>query len=305
MVLLSAGVLLLLSAAGLSSVVHSRCTDEVNDATSLLSHRAASIADIKGHTEATESAPCDGFRIPYAEYGSSPTIGNGNGATNPNDRGYGAMRIFIKKVEERTSRLPGPNTTVNFVPIPNFDRAENALRPGVQFSNGTDFSDPPWGFLYNSMPFAMSFQQMLEFLFDAQVDSELHNGIQLAQALLDELGGTQVAFPVVGSTAQGSGYLPRPVGQPLCHHGDTNCSAEVPMGLAGLCRSGWELRFLDAPGEVLNLTCDMLVGPEKKLTFYPPVGGESVLTPMQNRTIQGFEFITPFDDFLEFSAPRS
>jgi len=298
MALSMACVVLLLSAADMSSVA--AASAQVEDAACLLSLRAAG----DKRSKAAETAPCDAIIIPYAEYGSSPTIGNGNGTSDPKSPSYGAMRIFIEKVQRYTSRLPGP--TVIFVPIPNFNRAKNALRPGVQlaFENNT-YEDPPWGFLFNSMPFAMSFSQMLEFLFDAEVDGAGRNGIQFAQALLDDLGGTQIAFPVVGSSAQGSGYFLRPVGRPLCHDGDTNCSAEGDgIGLAGLCQSGWELRFLDAPGEVLNLTCDRLVArgiiPEKKLTFYPPVGGESVLKPMQNRTIQGFEFVTPVDDLDEF-----
>jgi hypothetical protein len=34
--------------------------------------------------------------------------------------------------------------------------------------------------------------------------------------------------------------------------------------------------------------------------FYPAVGGQSVLLPMQTRTIQGFEFVTPVDDLIAF-----
>ena len=33
----------------------------------------------------------------------------------------------------------------------------------------------------------------------------------------------------------------------------------------------------------------------KTLTFYPAVGGQLVLLPMQKGAIQGFEFITPVD----------
>jgi hypothetical protein len=268
------------------------------------------MAEVKEHIAAGASSPGGGIVITYNEYGASPTIGNGNGTSDPNDATYGAMRIFIEKAAHYTSLLPGGNTTVIFVPLQSTDRAYNALRPGVQLAKEGNFSDPTWGFLYNSMPFAMSFPQMLEFLFDAEVDDVNHTGIQLAQALLDESDGTQVAFPVVGSTAQGSGYFPRPIGQPLCHEGDASCLAEGSgIGLAGLCQSNWTLRFLDTPGEVLNLTCNRLVDrgviPSRNLSFYPPVGGESVLEPMQRREIDGFEFVTPVDDFDEFFPTRS
>jgi hypothetical protein len=40
--------------------------------------------------------------------------------------------------------------------------------------------------------------------------------------------------------------------------------------------------------------------PSKTLAFYPAVGGQSVLLPMQKGTIQGFEFVTPIDDLVDF-----
>src|SRR5262249_33665442 len=44
--------------------------------------------------------------------------------------------------------------------------------------------------------------------------------------------------------------------------------------------------------------------PAKALTFYPAVGGQSVLLPMQKGVIQGFEFITPVDDLVDFFPVR-
>ena len=45
--------------------------------------------------------------IPYNEYSASPTIGRGNGtSTDPNQPGYGAMRIFIQKVMDCTGVAP-------------------------------------------------------------------------------------------------------------------------------------------------------------------------------------------------------
>jgi len=146
---------------------------------------------------------------------------------------------------------------------------------------------------------------MVEFLHDAKVDDAGRNGIQLAQALLDGRGGTQVVFPVVGSTMQGSGYFPRPIGKPICHAGDADCQRQGDgIVLAGLCASGWRIRYLAPPEEVLSGACDMLVKqgaiPAKTLTFYPAVGGQSVLLPMQKGVIQGFEFITPVDVLVDF-----
>jgi len=114
-----------------------------------------------------------------------------------------------------------------------------------------------------------------------------------------------VVFPVVGSTMQGSGYFPRPIGKPSCNSGDAECEAQGNgIGLAGLCTSSWRIRYLSPPEDVLNRACDLLVERRviraKTLTFYPAVGGQSVLLPMQKGTIQGFEFVTPADDLLDF-----
>jgi hypothetical protein len=166
-------------------------------------------------------------------------------------------------------------------------------------------SEPSWGFAYNSVPFGLTFGQMLQFLHTAKVDNAGRNGIELAQALLDGRGGTQVVFPVVGSTMQGSGYFPHPIGKPLCHAGDTDCQRQGDgVGLVGLCTSGWRIRYLPPPEDVLAGACDLLVKQgtiqAKTLTFYPAVGGQSVLVPMQKGVIQGFEFVTPVDDLLDF-----
>jgi len=73
--------------------------------------------------------------IPYNEYSASPTIGRGNGtSTDPNQSGYGAMRIFIQKVMDYTSALPS-GQKVTFRPDRSTGRAVNALRAGVQFAN--------------------------------------------------------------------------------------------------------------------------------------------------------------------------
>ena len=104
---------------------------------------------------------------------------------------------------------------------------------------------------------------------------------------------------------QGSGYFPSPIGRPDCSPGDAECSSHGRgIGLAGLCTSGWRIRYLAPAQDVLDRACDLLVArgaiAAKTLTFYPAVGGQSVLLPMQRRTIQGFEYVNPFDDLLEF-----
>lgn len=253
--------------------------------------------------------------IPYNDYSGSPTIGRGNGtSTDPNNPGYGAMRIFIEKVmaytdEKGPDALPAGQKVV-FQRSQNTSRAVNALKAGIQFGNANAkpkpvVSDPAWGFIYNSVPFGINFQQMLGFLYDTKMDALGVNGIELAQALLDKRGGTQIVFPVVGSTMQGSGYFPKPIGKPQCNAGDTDCLSQGNgIGLAGLCTSGWRIRYLAPPQDIVDRACNLLVKrgviPVKTLTFYPPVGGQSVLLPMQRQTIQGFEYVTPYDDLVDF-----
>ncbi len=253
--------------------------------------------------------------IPYNEYSSSPTIGHGNGtSTNPRDPGYGGLKIFIEKVKEYTDEhgpdaLP-PGQKVVFRRDQNTGRAASALRAGIQFANANApgkpvVSEPSWGFAYNSVPFGMRFEQMLAFLYETPADSTGRNGLALAQSVLDSRGGTQIVLPVVGSTMQGSGYFPKPIGKADCRFGDAEClSHGNGIGLAGLCQSGWRIRFLAPPQDIVDRACDLLVQrgaiPAKTLSFYPPVGGQSVLLPMQKRTIQGFEYVNPYDDFVDF-----
>lgn len=253
--------------------------------------------------------------IPYNDYSESPTIGRGNGtSTDPTNPGYGAVRIFIEKVMEYTDEH-GPDALpvgqkVVFQRDQSTGRAVNALRAGVQFANAgaqpkPAVADPSWGFIFNSIPFGMNFRQTLGFLYEAKLEGFGGNGIELAQAILDSRGGTQVVFPVVGSTMQGSGYFPQPIGKPDCHAGDTECQRQgTGIGLAGLCTSGWRIRYLAPPQDIVDRACDLLVKrgviPAKNLTFYPAVGGQSVLLPMQRHTIQGFEYVTPFDDLVDF-----
>jgi hypothetical protein len=253
--------------------------------------------------------------IPYNEYSDSPTIGRGAGtSTDPKNPGYGALRIFIQKVMDYTDET-GPDALpagqkVIFQRSQTTGREVNALRAGIQFANTSAtshpaFSEPSWGFIYNSVPFGMNFEQTLGFLYDAKLDASGRNGLELAQAVLDSRGGTQIVFPVVGSTMQGSGYFPQPIGKPAYNAGDADCASQGNgIGLAGLCTSGWRIRYLAPPQDVVDRACDILVERgvirAKTLKFYPPVGGQSVLLPMQRGTIQGFEYVNPNDDLLDF-----
>jgi hypothetical protein len=252
--------------------------------------------------------------IPYNEYSESATIGRGTGtSTDPQDPGFGAMRIFIQNVMDYTDdvgsdALPA-GQKVTFQPSQSTGREVSALRAGIQFANRNvaepTFSNPSWGFGYNSVPFGIRFEQMIGFIYDTKIEGFNGNGLELAQSILDSRGGTQIVFPVVGSTMQGSGYFPKPIGKPDCAEGDAECLSQGNgIGLAGLCTSGWRIRYLAPPQDVLDRACNLLVKrgviPARTLKFYPPVGGQSVLLPMQRGASQGFEYTVPFDDFVSY-----
>lgn len=188
------------------------------------------------------TAACADVTIPYNEYSESPTVGRGNGtSTNPKDAGYGAMRFFIEKVLAYTDgkgpdALPAGQQVI-FKPDNSVNRGVSALRAGIQFGKNDPakptFNDPSWGFIYNSVPFGITFEQMVAFLTTAKLDAAGHNGTQLAQQVLDSRGGTQVVIPVVGSTAQNSGFFPKPMGAAQCNAGDAECLAQKGgVGLA-------------------------------------------------------------------------
>lgn len=260
------------------------------------------------------SAALADVTISYNQYSESPTVGRGEGtSTNPKDPGYGSMRIFIEKVMSYTDdkgpdALPAGQQVI-FKPDQTVNRGVNALRAGIQFGKNDPakpvFNDPSWGFIYNSVPFGITFEQMVAYITTAKLDAQGRNGTQIAQSVLDSRGGTQVVIPVVGSTAQNSGFFPKPIGRPACEAGDADCLAQKDgIGLAGLCTSGWRIRYLSPPQDVLDRACDILLErgtiKEKTLAYYPAVGGQPVLVPMQTATIQGFEYINPSDDFFDF-----
>jgi hypothetical protein len=107
-----------------------------------------------------------------------------------------------------------------------------------------------------------------------------------------------VAFPVVGSPGQVSGYFKKPVGTPECPaEGDEECRRYGSgIGLEGLCGEPWTLRYLPPAETVVNLACAEFSRP-KHLGFVQAVpGGSALLTAMQQGTLDGLEFATALDD---------
>ena len=170
---------------------------------------------------------------------------------------------------------------------------------GGRLVNGSGFDaayvsggslNPVWGFIYNSgIPVSgVSFEQFLGFMYGGDVE---RNGIELAQSILDKRDRNIVAIPIVGGSAQGSGYFPLPV---------SDTENEAGIGLAGLCRQPWTFRYLPPAQNVLDLACDTATGSEKKIDFVTAVPGGQILDNVISNTVQAFEFVTPKDDYPIF-----
>ena len=167
-------------------------------------------------------------------------------------------------------------------------------------------SDPSWGFIYNSVPFGMNFRQTLGFLYDAKLDEAGRNGIALAQA--DARQPRRHADRVPGRRQHHAGLRLLPAAD----RQGRNATRAMPNASSRATASAWPasarrvgaFAISSPPEDIVSRACDLLVQrgiiTAKTLQFYPAVGGQSVLLPMQTRTIQGFEFITPIDDLVDF-----
>jgi hypothetical protein len=157
------------------------------------------------------------------------------------------------------------------------------------YTSGSELNKA-WGFLYNSgFPFGPTFDEFLGFLYGKSL-ADGRTGLELAQALLEKRG--VVAFPIVGSPEQLSGYFPEPIGDAPGARG---------IGLAGLCQKRWTLRYLPPGENVLEQACSDLVAqgaiPAKALGFIAAIpGGGSLVQAVKSGALQGFEFATPLDD---------
>jgi TRAP-type mannitol/chloroaromatic compound transport system substrate-binding protein len=211
---------------------------------------------------------------------------------------------YAAKLAEVSNLVLGPAGEVRFKalpgipPIPFGGNITAAAGAGAAnggfdaaYTSGSDINKA-WGFLFNSgVPFGPNFDEYLGFLYGKSIDGQ-RTGLDLIQSILDLRNRNVVAIPIVGSSEQLSGYFPQPIGK----------APGVPgIGVAGLCTSGWTLRYL-TPGEnVLNQACDDLAAqgviPAKNLKFVAPIpGGGSLVEAVKLGLLQGFEFATPLDD---------
>lgn len=159
------------------------------------------------------------------------------------------------------------------------------------YISGSDLN-PAWGFLYNSgAPFGPTFDEYMGFLYGKSVGGQ-QTGLELLESILARTNPNVVAVPIVGSTEQGSGYFPLPVGNVPGTHG---------IGLTGLCQQFWTFRYLPPAQDVLNRACNNLVAsgaiPANNIRFIAAVpGGGSLVDGIAAGTLHALEFATPLDD---------
>lgn len=249
------------------------------------------------------------FTISYRQFSGSPSLGNGEGSADPRSEDYGALSIFVDRVAAATEGL-GEGRAVTFslatgTGAPGLAGVANHTYSAAYVAGGS--LNGVWGFVYNSVPFGPTFREMVSFLYDG-------DGVRLANRIFAERGVDVVAFPVVGSPAQGSGYFLKPVGTPECPvRGDADCVGYGDgIGLEGMCGEPWVLRYLPPAETIVDLACDDFRGAQR-LSFVQAIpGGQEFLTAIQQGAITGLEFATPLDDydaaeggfFANASAPR-
>lgn len=128
-------------------------------------------------------------------------------------------------------------------------------------------------------------------------------GLELAQSLIDARNLNVEIIPVLSSNPQVAGHFKAPVGSADCD-GEEACENTAPVGMAGLCTSGWTLRFLPPGQFILDRACDRLVADgsiaAKNLSFVNAISGLSNLAAIQSGAVTGFEQATPMDDLALF-----
>ena len=204
-----------------------------------------------------------------------------------------------------TKYVPTPAVPQEFKNIVDAVSAGGPLAGGTGFDaayvSGGDLS-PAWGFIYNSgVPFGPNFDEFMGFLYGKSIDDGAATGLDLLQQILDKSGKNVVAFPIVASSQQGSGYFMLPVG---------NAGSTPGIGMAGLCQQNWTFRYLPPAQYVIDRACDNLVAggviPKKNIKFIQAISGNaSLVKAVADGQIQAYEMATPMDDFSQlFGLPE-
>jgi len=258
--------------------------------------------------EAEKPAPSvakPGVEIALRSFSANPTVGGTpKSVSDVKSSQYGALQVFIDKAASYT------HGRVKFT-VNNWNPSEphSVIEQVGIDGDGQDAAydtggalNPSWGLFYLSMaPFHLSYEQTLDWLYKG-------GGLALAQSLLDARKLNVKAIPVLSSNPQIAGHFKAPIGSADCG-GESACQNMAPVGLGGLCSSGWTLRFLPPGQMVLDRACDTLVKehriPEKKLSFVNAVSGLSNLAAIQSGAVTGFEQATPMDDLSLFYPAQS
>jgi TRAP-type mannitol/chloroaromatic compound transport system substrate-binding protein len=218
---------------------------------------------------------------------------------------------FSSKLQDVTRTALGSMGEVHFAKLPGIPVIPTQFGGDIvsavaagQFGGGFDAAyisgsdlNKAWGFIYNSgVPFGPKFDEFVGFLYGKVIDNGQKTGLELVQEALARRN--VVAFPIVGSPEQLSGYFLEPMEDVKGHRG---------IGLAGLCQEPWVLRYLPPAENVLGLACDELVAHRKNITFIQAIaGGGSLIDAVMAGTLHGFEFATPLDDVSQlFNTPNN
>ena len=237
-------------------------------------------------------------------------------------RSFSAWAAIGPPADEYAAKLLSISTTalgkggqVNFTkyaPTPavpkEFKNIVAAVAAGGPLAGGTGFDaaytsggdlNPAWGFIYNSgVPFGPNFDEFMGFLYGKSIDDGTATGLDLLQQTIDK---NVVAFPIVASSQQGSGYFMLPVG---------NAGSTPGIGLAGLCQQDWTFRYLPPAQFVIDRACDNLVAggkiPKKNVKFVAAISGNaSLVKAVADGQIQAYEMATPLDDSTQlFGLPE-
>ncbi len=225
---------------------------------------------------------------------------------------------YAAKLASLTSTALGKDGAVNFSrlkPTPaipkEFKNIVDAVSAGGPLAGGTGFDaayisggdiSSAWGFIYNSgVPFGPNFDEFTGFLYGKSIDGGTLTGLDLLQQILDKSGKNVMAFPIVASSQQGSGYFMLPVG---------NAGSTPGIGLAGLCQQNWTFRYLPPAQFVIDRACDNLVTagviPKKNIKFIQAISGNaSLVKAVADGQIQAYEMATPIDDHSQlFGLPE-
>jgi len=236
------------------------------------------------------------IQIAMRSFSANPSVGGS--ATSVSDitsPSYGALAIFMEKAAAYTHGSvsfsvsnwapTAPNTVIEQVGI------EGDSRDAAYDTGGA--LNPTWGLFYLSMaPFHLDYEQTLDWLYEA-------GGLELAQSLVDARHLNVKIIPVLSSNPQIAGHFKAPIGGASCE-GEHACEQTEAVGLAGLCSSGWTLRFLPPGQDILDRACDAMVTDgsiaQKDLGFVNAISGLSNLAAIQSGVVTRLVQATQMDD---------